>query len=65
MSHIPAPGIFRAWINQPSTLQPLHHLHGQRCIAVRDRPGNLRLYFTEGDILSMDVSPMCVSTSPI
>jgi hypothetical protein len=24
--------MYRAFINQPSTLQPLHHLHGQHCI---------------------------------
>ena len=55
------PRIFRAWINQPSTLQPLHNLHGVKCIAVEDRPGNVRLYFTEGAVHSMDADPLCVS----
>jgi hypothetical protein len=55
------PKIYRAWINQPSTLQPLHRLHGTYCIAVEDRPGNVRLYFTEGAIHSMDADPICIS----
>ena len=54
-------GPYRAWINQPSTLQPLHSLHGTKCIAVHDRPGNVRLYFTEGPVHSMDASPLCIS----
>ena len=61
--------IYRAWINQPSTLQPtlqpLHHMHGKRCIAVEDRPGNVRLYvrlyFTEGPVHSMDAKPLWIS----
>lgn len=52
---------YRALINQPSTHQPLHHLHGTRCIAVEDRPGNVRLYFTHGEIHSMDADPSCIS----
>jgi len=55
------PRIFRAWINQPSTLQPLHYLHGTACIATEDRPGNVRLYFVEGAVHSMDADPSCVS----
>ena len=46
---------YRAVINQPSTLQPLHHLHGRYCIAVesdKDR-NDVTLYFTEGDLHSM------------
>lgn len=54
---------YRAWINQPSKLQHLHHLHGKSCIAVHDRPGNVRLYFTEGSIHSMDANPLCISKS--
>jgi len=55
------PLIFRAWINQPSTLQPLHHLHGTPCIAMEDRPGNVRLYFVEGAVHSMDADPLSIS----
>lgn len=53
--------ICRAWINQPSKLQPLHRLHGTRCIAVYNRPGNVQLWFTEGEIHSMDADPLCIS----
>jgi hypothetical protein len=53
--------IYRAWVNQPSASQPLHHMHGTFCIAVHDRPGNVRLYFTEGPIHSMDANPMCIT----
>jgi hypothetical protein len=53
--------IYRAWINQPSTLQPLHHLHGTPCIAMEDRPGNVRLYFVEGAVHSMDADPLSIS----
>lgn len=59
MSTIPL--TYRAWINQPSTLQPLHALHGRVVIAVHDRPGNVRLFFTEGTTHSMDADPSCIS----
>ena len=36
-------------------------MHGMKCIAVHDRPGNVRLYFTEGDIHSMDADPLGIS----
>ena len=53
--------IYRAWINQPSTLQPLHHMHGVKCI-VEDNGGNtVTLYFTEGDVHSMEAFKICVS----
>ena len=46
--------IYRAFINHPSTQQPLHHLHGRYCIAVEDakNPHAVTLYFTEGDLHS-------------
>ena len=53
--------IYRAWINQPSLWQPLHDLHGQKCI-VKDTDGKtVQIFFTEGDVHSMEVSPNCVS----
>jgi hypothetical protein len=53
--------IYRAWINQPSTLQPLHDRHGQHCI-VNDLGDNcVDIYFTEGDVHSMRVSRLCIS----
>jgi hypothetical protein len=53
--------IYRAWINQPSTHDPLHSLHRTVCIAVEDRPGNVRLYFTTGAVHSMDADPAWIS----
>ena len=53
--------LYRAWINQPSTLQPLHALHGTYCIAC-DRDGaNVHLYFTEGDVHSMVAPRTCIA----
>jgi hypothetical protein len=53
--------IYRAWINQPSTQQPLHDLHGTHCI-VNDLDDNcVDIYFTEGDVHSMRVSRQCIS----
>jgi hypothetical protein len=47
--------IYRAWINQPSTLQPLHSLHGTRCIAKdNDDEETVRIWFTSGEVLSME-----------
>lgn len=45
----------RMWINQPSTLQPLHKLHGTNVLAI-DCNYNDRLkeiYFLQGDTISM------------
>ena len=55
------PQIYRAWINQPSTQQPLHALHGKYCIAHDTGEASLRLYFTEGDLHSMEALRGCIS----
>ena len=55
------PRLYRAWINQPSTDQPLHALHGQRCIVEDHGRDSVRIWFTEGDIHSMEVLRRCVS----
>lgn len=39
----------RMWINQPSTRQPLHHLHGVNVLA-----DDTRVYFLSGPIISME-----------
>ncbi len=44
----------RMWINQPSKLQPLHHLHGTRVLATPERKGIMRVYFVDGDVISME-----------
>jgi hypothetical protein len=45
----------RMWINQPSTLQPLHHLHAVRVLAAPDTDACARAYFLSGDTISMQV----------
>lgn len=54
---------YRAWINQPSTLQPLNKYNGMRCIAINDPKvrGTADIYFTDGDIISMRVDTLCLS----
>ena len=45
----------RVWINQPSTLQPYHALHGKVGIAIPEKNNEkgVRLCFTEGPVHSM------------
>lgn len=40
--------LVRKWINQPSTLQQLHKLHGSRVLY---DSSNNEIYFTEGDVI--------------
>ncbi|MBD9544298.1 hypothetical protein IB276_33165 [Ensifer sp. ENS04] len=42
----------RMWINQPSTLQPLHHLHGTRVLGQHESATVTRIYFLSGDVIS-------------
>ncbi len=43
----------RVLINQPSTLQTFHSLHGKVGIAIpTDTNGTARIYFCEGDVIS-------------
>jgi hypothetical protein len=55
------PKIYRAWINQPSTAQPLHRLHGVTCIAVDNGEPSLTLYFTEGGTHSTTALRECIT----
>lgn len=45
----------RMWINQPSTLQPLHKMHGTRVLACPDTDTTMRAYFLSGNVISMQV----------
>jgi hypothetical protein len=51
----------RCWINQPSKLQPLHHLHGTNVLAVPDTDTCDRVYFLSGSILSQQVPRVVLS----
>lgn len=54
-------GVYRGWINQPSSLQPLHQRHGQRCIVVPDTNGMVTAWFTDGPDHSIRIDPACIS----
>lgn len=43
----------RMWINQPSTLQPLHAYHGRNVLAIDDGNGQARMYFTSGPVVAI------------
>lgn len=47
--------IKRMWVNQPSTLQPLHRLHGVRVLAHADTDRTMRAYFLSGGVISMQI----------
>lgn len=53
----------RMWINQPSTSQPLHKLHGTNVLAchIPNRPGHMLIYFLSGDVISMEALSLCLS----
>lgn len=51
----------RMWVNQPSTLQPLHHLHGTNVLAMREDRCTCRIYFLSGKVISQQASPLCLS----
>lgn len=53
--------IFRARINQPSTLQPMNRMHGMYCIVNDTGEDSITLYFTDGPVHSTTVlrSWMC------
>lgn len=52
----------RMWINQPSTLQPLHDLHGKNVLASEEiRPGTVIIYFLLPGNISEECQTSCLS----
>ena len=49
------------WVNQPSTLQPLHHLNGMNVLAVHEYDDTYRIYFLSGPIESQQSSGLSLS----
>jgi hypothetical protein len=47
--------VHRMWINQPSTHQPLHHMHGERVLAEGDVHGYRTVYLLSGQVISMRI----------
>ena len=44
--------LHRRWINQPSSSQPLHHLHGTNVLAEHEYDDTYRIYFLSGPAIS-------------
>lgn len=57
----PRPDVRRMWINQPSTIQPLHHLHGLNVLAYEEHPGAWRCFPLHGDVVSFQALSLCLS----
>lgn len=54
--------IRRMWVNQPSTAQPLHALHGVNVLAHREPNSEMwRIYFLSGDVVSQQCNPLALS----
>ncbi len=51
----------RMWINQPSTSQPNHPLHGVRVLAVQEDDDTARVYFLKGPVVSQQISTAYLS----
>ena len=51
----------RMWINQPSTLQALHALHGTNVLAIPEYDDTVRIYFLSGNTISQQVSKNVLS----
>ena len=51
----------RMWINQPSTNQPFHHLHGTRVLAEWEDDNVQRIWFLSGDIVDQQILESALS----
>ncbi len=51
----------RMWINQPSTLQEFHSLHGTNVLVDLEDSGGPCIYFLSGAVISMLVNPGILS----
>ena len=50
----------RRWVNQPSTTQPYHHLHGTNVLAVWTA-SECTIYFLVGDTISQVIDPAALA----
>ena len=53
--------VYRGWINQPSTAQPLHEMNGKSCVVVDSGGKVVDLYFCTGTVLSMQAPRLSIS----
>lgn len=49
------------WINQPSTLNPHHDLHGTNVLAQLEYGHTYRVYFLSGDVVSQQLPQQALS----
>lgn len=52
---------FRVWVNQPSTLQTYHKLHGQRFLAVHEYDDTFSIYYLSGEMWSQQITRAALS----
>jgi hypothetical protein len=58
---VATPFATRMWINQPSTLQPHHALHGTNVLAFHEYGDTMLVYFLSGAVVSMQMPRMVLS----
>lgn len=51
----------RMWVNQPSTLQQHHDLHGTRVLAHQEYEDTWTVYFVSGPVVSQQMFRSCLS----
>lgn len=52
----------RMWINQPSTLQENHNLHGTNVLSAEPDDNNIvRIYFLSGEVISQNIQMIALS----
>lgn len=51
----------RMWVNQPSTLQPLHKHHGKNVLAIPDGVGCMQVFWLSDRTISSRVPVLCLS----
>ena len=54
-------GLRRAWVNQPSTQQPFHNLHGTNVLAEDDTDLMARVWLLSGPVVSQQVPKSALS----
>ncbi len=52
--------LHRLWVNQPSTKQPFHHLHGTRVLGYHEGTA-WRVYLLAGDVISQLIPSSALS----
>jgi hypothetical protein len=56
--------MYRAWINQPSTAQPDHHLHGFNVLVDASESqfsASVKVYFLSGSVVSQECLRLSLS----